>query len=91
MKITAHMKDGPDLIWENLAEILVLTTQWARLVIRGESWDMSLPYQERHLGSVILLNMTDMVWWEQENDDLDEANQTVKSWLDAERPPEGTA
>jgi len=85
MKITAHMKDGQTIVWNNLAEVMLLTTNWARLGERSDDWTVGA--KDQPLGSVMLLNINEMVYWVQEWDDLDdvENNRSSKSWL--EPPP----
>lgn len=86
MKITAHMKSGDVHVWENLADIVVLTPEWARLGMRGE--DESVPLKNRKLGTMVLLNIGRMVYWVQEQDELDDEGQDdYQSWLEPGAPP----
>lgn len=88
MKITAHMKSGDIHTWENLADVIILTSEWARLGMRGENWDTSIPPKDRKLGTLVLLNIGEMLYWIQEQEELDdEVQEGFHSWLEPGVPP----
>ena len=94
MKITAHMKSGESLHWDNVADVLIFTPMWAKISERGESWDMSVPFRERKIGTTYLLNIIEMLYWEQVWDELDEEEIGQESWMrgppEPSEPGEGT-
>lgn len=81
------MKDGDVLTWTDVASVFILSGMWARIGMRGDPWDRNLPWKERKFGASVLLQIADMLWWDQDMDELDdEGEQESQSWLDMQGP-----